>query len=194
VPSCTFCQSAKDTFVPTDPKDRCVHPYFDDVNDLVDVVVVPTLDPLDFFTPTFHYHVVKRVDDLRAAAAQELTKAHIRIVQLEERVDVRRELETEWKHIVEGATNARRDWGILARPYIESLVENLEETCGKKNDPALLDVTRDMTLYQGVLASPICLQEIDDYSMRMCAKPKKPLRRQRRQVPLKIDAESAVSV
>ncbi|MDR6496773.1 hypothetical protein J2797_006700 [Paraburkholderia terricola] len=145
------------------------------------------------FTATFSYQVVRLVEDQRATDAQKLTKAHIRIVKLEERVDVRRHFETKWEHIVRGATHARREKGTLAYRYIESLIDDSEEECREEDDPTLLYIARNMTLYQGIWGSPAGLQEIDHYSAQECAKRTKPPRRQRRQVPLKIEAGSAAS-
>lgn len=145
------------------------------------------------FTATFSYQVVRLVEDQRATDAQELTKAHIRIVKLEERVDVRRHFEMTWAHIVRGATHPRREKGTLAYRYIESLIDDFEEECHEEDDPTLLYIARNMTLYQGIWGSPTGLQEIDHYSAQGCAKRTKPPQRQRRQVPLKIEAGSAAS-
>lgn len=183
VPSCSFCQSAKHKLVPKNPVDRCVHPYFDDVNELVAVVVTPKLDPLDIYTATFGYQVLKVAAGDRATNAQKLTKAHVGHVKLEERLDVKHHFEGTWKRTVEGAIDARRK-GVTADYYVKSLIANFCEGCLKQHDPALLGIARDMTLYRGILHDSTCVQAIDAYAAWQSLKPKEPSLAERYMAPI----------
>lgn len=180
IPCCSFCQNIKETKIPKTNTNRIIHPYFDNINQLVTLAIITTIDPIDILTSTFEFMTIPNIynnglhDAHCITYAEQLQNAHIELMELNTRIDIRRNLETAWRSIISGAAAEWEKNTTSAKAYVLQQGESLMKGHKSDDDVELLPISYKIALHIGILYDNKCLAAIDNNSIKQLTIPKTP--------------------
>lgn len=163
VPMCEKCQSKKRAFVPIGNLDRFIHPYFDEVNDVVELKITPVIDDLAPEAPKFRYEAKQVRKQQGDALLAKIVKNHIQRMQLETREDLRLVLLSEWRGILRSCVRAIKRGGSV-KAHIADAHQTAKDKIPIGCDETLLDIKYDVVLLRTIENSADLIHWMSNYA------------------------------